>query len=80
MKRFFGRKEGDFVVIDGEELVHLAKVLRQKVGDKIACICNDENQYFCQIESLDKKLCKAKIEKIESCAALPQIDITLFQE
>ena len=79
MKRFFGRKEGDFVVIDGEELVHLAKVLRQKVGDKIACICNDENQYFCQIESLDKKICKAKIEKIERCTALPQKDITLFQ-
>ena len=79
MRRFFGKKEGQFVIIDNDELAHLAKVMRQKVGDKIICICDDENEYHCQIESLDKRICKAKIEKIEKCSALPNKDITLFQ-
>lgn len=79
MRRFFGKKEGQFVIIDNDELAHLAKVMRQKVGDKIICICDDENEYYCQIESLDKRICKAKIEKIEKCSALPNKDITLFQ-
>lgn len=79
MRRFFGKKEGQFVIIDNDELAHLSKVMRQKVGDKIICICDDENEYHCQIESLDKRICKAKIEKIEKCSALPNKDITLFQ-
>lgn len=79
MRRFFGKKEGCYILIANDELTHLSKVMRQKVGDKIICICDDENEYLCQIESLDKKNCKAKIEKIEKCSALPNKDITLFQ-
>ena len=49
MRRFFGKKEGCYILIANDELTHLSKVMRQKVGDKIICICDDENEYLCQI-------------------------------
>ena len=79
MRRFFGKKNGEFVIIENDELVHLAKVLRKKEGDQIICCSNDEFDYYCQIVSVDKKQCKAKIEKAVKCPALPQKDVTLFQ-
>ena len=79
MRRFFGKKNGEFVIIENDELVHLAKVLRKKEGDQIICCANDEFDYYCQIVSVDKKQCKAKIEKAVKCPALPNKQITLFQ-
>lgn len=79
MRRFFGKKNGEFVIIENDELVHLAKVLRKKEGDQIICCSNDEFDYYCQIVSMDKKQCKAKIEKAVKCPALPNKQITLFQ-
>lgn len=79
MKRFFGKKNGEYILIENDELLHLSKVLRKKIGDQIVCCCNDNFDYFCSIENIDKKVCKAKIEKITKCPALPNKDITLFQ-
>lgn len=79
MRRFFGKKQDGYIIIENEELTHLSKVLRQKQGDKIICICDDEYEYFCKIESIDKKTCKAKIEKIEKCIGIPNKNIFLFQ-
>ena len=79
MRQFFGKKNGEFIEIEESELNHLTKVLRKKVGDMIVCFCNDENKYLCQIDSINKKVCKAKIKESSLCPALPQKDITLFQ-
>lgn len=79
MRQFFGKKNGEFIEIKESELNHLTKVLRKKVGDMIVCFCNDENKYLCQIDSINKKVCKAKIKESSLCPALPQKDITLFQ-
>ena len=79
MRQFFGKKNGEYIEIEESELNHLTKVLRKKVGDMIVCFCNDENKYLCQIDSINKKVCKAKIKESSLCPALPQKDITLFQ-
>ena len=41
MKRFFGKKENDNIIIEGDEFFHLKKVLRLNEGDKIIACVND---------------------------------------
>ncbi len=79
MRRFFGIKNGENILIENDEFAHLTKVLRKKVGDKIVCICDDNFDYFCEIIKIDKKFCVAKIENVNSCKALPKKEITLIQ-
>lgn len=34
MKRFFGKKLGENIIIEGNEFIHLKKVLRMTEGEK----------------------------------------------
>lgn len=78
MKRFFGRREGDYVVIEEGELVHMRGVLRFKVGDEFIASLDDENDYYCTLTEIGKNKALGKIEKVERCEALPKKNITLF--
>ena len=71
MPKFFVRKEqilGDKIVINGQDVNHIKKVLRAKIGDELQ-ICNSENgeNFLCDIENINKEdiLCsiKQKVEK-----------------
>ena len=79
MKRFFGKKVNDKILIDGDEFVHLKKVLRMVEGDKFIASVNDEYDYYCTIERINKNDCVASIDNQEVCPALPNKNITLFQ-
>lgn len=79
MKRFFGRKIDDKIIIEEGEFFHLRKVLRLNEGEKVISSINDENDYFCEIEKINKNDCILKIENVEKCNALPTKNITLFQ-
>lgn len=82
MKKFFVEKEnfsGEFVNIVGDEFFHFSKVLRGKVGEKIICLCGDENQYFCEVVKIEKDFAVARVNKIELCTANPKIEIAVFQ-
>lgn len=79
MKRFFGKKVGEKIVIDNGEFFHLSKVLRMKEGEKVIACINDENDYFCTIEKMGKNDCVLAVDSFEKCPALPNHDITLFQ-
>lgn len=79
MKRFFGKKLNNQILIDGDEFIHLKKVLRMQEGDKVIASINDENDYYCTIARLNKNDCLLDIDKIETCPAIPNHDITLFQ-
>ncbi len=79
MKRFFGKKEQDKILIDGQEFNHLKKVLRLSEGDEIIANVNDEYDYFCTIEKINKNDCIALINEVKLCEALPKKNITLFQ-
>ncbi len=79
MKRFFGRREGENIIFDGSELVHISRVLRMKEGDRVIASLNDENDYTCVLTEISKTRAVGKIEKIEKCEATPKKNIVLFQ-
>lgn len=79
MKRFFGRKENDKIILEDSEFNHLKKVLRMNEGDEVIACVNDDYDYYCQIEKINKNNCILNIIKIEKCPALPKKNITLFQ-
>lgn len=79
MKRFFGRKEDEKIYIENDEFFHLKKVMRLNEGDKIITCIDDENDYYCTIEKMNKDFCICKIDGIKLNEANPQKNIVLFQ-
>ena len=78
LKKFFGTKQNNLIILDDEETKHLA-VLRCEIGEEILCFCGDEKEYLCQIESISKKQTACKIITESICAKNPNKKITLFQ-
>lgn len=79
MHRFFGRKEDDKIIIDGGECFHMKKVLRMNEKDNVIACVNDENDYYCTIENMNKDNAVLTIDRIERNKALPNRNIVLFQ-
>lgn len=82
IKRFFANAEnydGKNIIIDGEEYVHMSKVLRHKVGYQIIVNLDDGKDYYCVIKDMGKGYAKAEVQKIadNECRALASV--TLFQ-
>ena len=65
MRRFFGRKQDDKIVVEGSEQEHLKRVLRMKEGDKLIASINDNYDYYCTIEKMEKTFSILSIEEIE---------------
>ena len=78
MKRFFGSKKGNNIVISGSEHMHLSKVMRLVAGDKIIASLNDDYDYYCTLLSVGKNESLAGIDYSELCPALPKRNITLY--
>lgn len=79
MRRFFGRKQDDKIVVEGSEQEHLKRVLRMKEGDKLIASINDNYDYYCTIEKIEKNCSILLVDKKMPCKALPKKEITLFQ-
>lgn len=79
MKRFFGRKQNDKIIIEGSEFVHLKKVLRITEGDEVIACVDDEFDYLCEVERINKNDCTLSVKEKTLCPALPKREITLFQ-
>ena len=83
MPKFFVKQEqinGDIIIIQGQDVNHIKKVLRAKIGDELQ-ICNSQNgeNFLCDIKEIENEniLCKIKQEieeKVES-----NIEVTIFQ-
>lgn len=83
MPKFFVKQEQineDKIIIQGQDVNHIKKVLRAKIGDELQ-ICNSQNEenFLCDIEEIRSEdiLCKIKQkieEKVES-----NIEVTVFQ-
>ncbi|MFR6017856.1 MAG: 16S rRNA (uracil(1498)-N(3))-methyltransferase [Paraclostridium sordellii] len=59
MDRFFVEKknvnlENNTCIIKGEDVKHISKVLRCRVGEELEICDNDNNEYICEITSIDK--------------------------
>jgi len=73
--RFFGEIYEGFGVIGGEEFLHLRKVLRLRVGDKVR-IFNGEREFLAEIVEMEKD--KAKVKFLEEIPKLlPPIDLAV---
>ncbi len=82
MHKFFVSKENiseDTILITGDDVKHIGKVLRLKVGDKINISDGNSTEYICELDLIDKKevVCNI-IEKFQNKTESP-ICITLFQ-
>ena len=70
MPKFFVKEEQikkDEIIIIGQDVNHIKKVLRAKIGDEIQ-ICNNQNgeNFLCKIQNIENEniICKIK-QKIQ---------------
>ena len=59
MDRFFVEKkninlENNTCTIEGEDVKHISKVLRCKIGEELEVCDSDNNEYICEITHIDK--------------------------
>ncbi len=70
MDRFFVEKkninlENNTCIIEGEDVKHISKVLRCKIGEKLE-VCDNNNEYICEITDIEKSVVTLDIlEKID---------------
>jgi 16S rRNA (uracil1498-N3)-methyltransferase len=82
MHRFFVNANSisrDNIVIDGDDAVHISRVLRLKIGDNITVCNGEEVEYMCSILSIDKKTVTCKIVESRKSASEPPLKIYLYQ-
>ncbi|MBR5543404.1 MAG: 16S rRNA (uracil(1498)-N(3))-methyltransferase [Oscillospiraceae bacterium] len=82
MSRFFVDKEqvmDDKIIITGDDVKHIAKVLRLRAGEELFVCDKCGTDYHCEISEISSDCVSAKIiEKAENTAE-PPIRITLYQ-
>ncbi len=79
MRRFFGVSKNNKVIIEDEEFNHLKNVLRMTVGDELLVSLNDEYEYICEIEKMERGHAICKINGKRDCEGNPRKTIVLFQ-
>ncbi len=82
IRRFFVPNEAaydNYITIDGDQFIHMTKVLRYKVGYELILCLDDGLDYHCTIMEIDKKSAKARIDLVEKNNAVPYTKITLYQ-
>ena len=71
MDRFFVDKkninlENNTCIIEGEDVKHISKVLRCRIGEELEVCDNNNNEYICEITNLDKNQVELNIvEKVD---------------
>ena len=51
MQRYFGRKLGNNIILDNDDILHLTKVMRARRGEQIEVVA-DEKVYLCEIKEI----------------------------
>jgi len=80
-KRFFIEKDkilGDFITLDGDEHMHLSKVLRLRVGDNVECFYDNSDILKCKIKEISKSSSILEVVESEACQQNPNLNISLF--
>lgn len=67
------------VLIEGDDVKHIRKVLRLRIGDEIEVSDSTAWEYRCRILSMDEHLVEATIIDKQRFAREPQLEITLYQ-
>ncbi|WP_372996706.1 16S rRNA (uracil(1498)-N(3))-methyltransferase [Lutispora sp.] len=82
MHRFFvdiDNIKRDSIVITGEDVAHISRVLRLKTDDEIV-ICDGQGMdYYVAIEDMNKYAVRTRVLKKEPSKAEPMINVILYQ-
>ncbi len=73
------KKDNFIELLDNENIFHLIKVLRVKIGQKVKFIDEDKNVYFCEIKEISKNSLKAQILEIKVSDRILKNNICLVQ-
>lgn len=80
MKRFFVCQDNfGNGIIEGEEYNHMKNVMRMHEGDRFVAITNDDNDYLCEIVSLNKNNGTFKVIESQPNTSNPNLEICLIQ-
>lgn len=84
MDRFFVEKEdvnldSKSLIIRGEDVGHISRVLRYKTGDKLEVCDKENNEYICEIAEIGKKEILLDIIKKVEVNRESRIKIVLYQ-
>lgn len=82
MHRFFADSSainGETVVITGDDVNHISRVLRLKCGDEIEVCDKNKTDYLCTVSEISKTEVLAKIIKKTENKNESPVDITLYQ-
>ena len=70
----------DKITLFGEDVKHIANVLRKQIGDEInICNISTSENFLCQIEETNKEFIRCGIIKKLLSEAEPKTQITIFQ-
>ncbi len=79
MRRFFGKFNGEKIIVCDEEMNHMKNAVRLPVGEQIIVSVGDENDYMCEIESYQKREAVCKVNGKRLCTGNPKKNIVIFQ-
>jgi len=82
MQRYFINKEqftDNEVIITGDDVHHISKVLRGNVGDKIICVNGEGYDVYAEIVSIEPKRVVCRIADVLADSREPQIEVLLAQ-
>ncbi|MBC8631186.1 16S rRNA (uracil(1498)-N(3))-methyltransferase [[Eubacterium] tenue] len=84
MDRFFVEKknvnlENNTCIIEGEDVKHISKVLRCRVGEELEICDNDNNEYICEITNIDKSQVNLNILKRVDIKRESDLKIKVYQ-
>lgn len=82
MHRFFLKEQnisGNVIIIEGDDVNHISKVLRLQTGDDIILCDGEGNDYYAVIKSMDKHKIGAIVTGREASRSEPDIDVILYQ-
>jgi len=82
--RFFvGKKninlENETCIIEGEDVKHISKVLRCRVGEELEVCDNDNNEYICEITDIDKSQVSLNILEVVDVKRESDLKIKVYQ-
>lgn len=79
MHRFFVKETGAAVTIRGEDVKHIARVLRLSPGDAITLCDGSGMECSAVIRSIDRDAVACDCEPWTACKTEPSVSVTLFQ-
>ncbi|GAA0090641.1 16S rRNA (uracil(1498)-N(3))-methyltransferase [Paraclostridium bifermentans] len=84
MDRFFVGKnninlENKTCIIEGEDVKHISKVLRCRIGEELEICDNDNNEYICEITNIDKYQVELNIVEVVDIKRESDLKIKVYQ-